>query len=179
MQAQAILDFWFKETGADQWFTLNESFDNDIRARFHETWVAATQDKLLYWRKDIFGRLAEIIVLDQFSRNMFRDSAEAYAHDAKALALSHEALYAPDFFSLSRQEADFLLMPFMHSEDLLTQHQSLILFKNYGTEEAFKFAEMHKDIIEKFGRFPHRNRILGRESTEEELQFLQTPNNQF
>ena len=175
---QTILKFWFEDISPSQWWTKDIEFDNIIREKFSVIHHAAQQGELFEWRSCEKGRLAEIIILDQFSRNIFRDSPQAFACDNAALVLAQEAISAGANNILTPQENAFLYMPFMHSESLKIQAISLKLYQATGTE-SYNFAVQHANIIEKFGRYPHRNAILGRASTEDELTFLAGPNSSF
>lgn len=179
MQARTILDFWFKETSPELWFRKDEQFDQTIAQRFSTIWEAATRGELSEWRKTIQGRLAEIIILDQFSRNLHRRSPLAFTYDGMALVLAQEAAQTKEFYQLSRLEAGFLLMPYMHSESAFIHQQAEILFKNYGTDNNYHYELKHKVIIDRFGRYPHRNEVLARQSTPEEIEFLKQEGSSF
>jgi len=179
MSPQDILDFWFQETPSEQWFTSDPQFDATIRERFTEVWQQASRAELSGWRSSIRGRLAEIIVLDQFSRNIGRGTPVAFAQDAMALVLSQEATRTSEFAELTQQENNFLLMPMMHSESTVIHQAAECLFRKYGSEESYQFELKHKAIIDAFGRYPHRNEILARPSTPEEIAFLQEPGSSF
>lgn len=174
-----ILKFWFEETDPSQWWKKDEKFDRIIIERFSGLHASATRCELFEWRKDAKGRLAEIIILDQFSRNMFRGSHLSFAHDALALALSQEAISVGADRLLNQIERSFLYMPFMHSESLKIHEVATELFLRNGIQGNLDFEIKHKAIIQRFGRYPHRNGILGRESTEEEIQFLKQPGSGF
>ena len=167
---QEVLDFWFVECVPSDWFKKSEEFDNEIRSRFLETYEAIVAGKTTEWRRSAIGRLAEIVVLDQFSRNMFRDDARAFVSDALAVELAKEAMSLWDEFSI--QERSFVVMPFMHSESLAVHDWAAKWFDEPGLERRKKYELMHREIIERFGRYPHRNRVLGRTSTPEEEAFL-------
>lgn len=174
-----VLSFWFVELPREQWFSGGAALDEQIRARFlavHAR-VAAEPDAALLG--DSRTTLAAVIVLDQFSRNMFRGTPGAFAHDAKALAIARTAIATGIADGLSRDERLFLYLPFEHQEDVDAQARSLELFSSLGDPELTKYAQAHKDIIDRFGRFPHRNAILGRTSTAEELEFLGSPGSSF
>lgn len=173
-----ILKFWFEELEPLQWFQKDLDFDLMIRKRFDAVYQAAKNNELFQWRESAEGRLAEIIVLDQFSRNIYRDQAESFANDAQALALSQEAvrLNIPKYFDKTKNA--FLLLPYMHSESIKVHEQALILFEQYAPDNL-EFEIKHKAIIERFGRYPHRNILVGRKSTLEELDFLSQPNSSF
>jgi uncharacterized protein (DUF924 family) len=179
MEYTEIINFWFDEIDTSLWFKKNEAFDQQLRDRFLEVHRSATQGELYSWRRYPEGRLAEIIVLDQFSRNLFRDSARAFAHDTVALVLSQVAIEAGDDNRIEKSRRAFMYMPFMHSESLAIHEQAVKLFSQPGLERNLEFELKHKAIIDRFGRYPHRNAVLGRESTDEELAFLQQPGSSF
>ena len=139
----------------------------------------AKQAELWTWRENAEGRLAEIIILDQFSRNLYRDQAAAFAQDAQALTLAQEAIRLGLDQQLAPEQRSFLYMPFMHSESKLIHEEALKLFEALGNPINLDFEHRHKVIIDRFGRYPHRNAILGRESTPEEIEFLKQPNSHF
>ena len=176
---QEVLRFWFEEIDPKQWWAKDAAFDQLIRARFADLHAQATRCELYAWRADARGRLAEIIVLDQFSRNMFRGSPLSFASDSLALALAQEAVSAKADLELSPTERSFLYLPFMHSESVKIHALALELFRKNGIQSNLDFEIKHKQIIERFGRYPHRNGILGRRSTEEEIEFLQQPGSGF
>ncbi|NJL99636.1 MAG: DUF924 domain-containing protein [Synechococcaceae cyanobacterium SM2_3_2] len=175
----AILTFWFDEIAPAQWWKKDPSFDQLIADRFGDLLRQAAQCELYEWRSDPRGRLAEVIVLDQFSRNIYRDSPLAFAQDALALGLAQEALRVGADDGLTPTERSFLLMPFMHSESLLIHELAVGLFEKNGIASNYDYELAHKAIIERFGRYPHRNQILGRVSTAEEVEFLQQPGSSF
>ena len=177
--SETVLSFWFTELTPEQWWIKDEALDQRIRARFNETHAQAARCELFSWRGTAKGRLAEVIVLDQFSRNMFRDSPAAFSCDALALALAQEAVACGADKALTAVERSFLYMPYMHSESLVIHEAAVRLFTANGIQNNLDFEFQHKAIIEKFGRYPHRNKILGRESTAEELVFLQQPGSSF
>lgn len=179
MNYQDILDFWFHADSQSLWFSQSHEFDQSIAQQFMSTHQQAARAELWSWRKTVEGRLAEIIVLDQFSRNLFRDSAQAFAQDSLALALAQEAISLDLDQQLSPEQRAFLYMPFMHSESRLIHEFALKLFQRLGNPTNLEFEKKHKVIIDRFGRYPHRNRILGRESTAEELTFLTQPDSSF
>lgn len=176
---QEILDFWFEEIEPSQWWVKDEKFDQLITERFSVIHASATRCELFEWRKSAHGRLAEIIVLDQFSRNIFRDSPLSFANDALALALSQEAISTEADKALYPIERSFLYMPFMHSESLKAHEVAMALYQQNGIPANLDFEIKHKNIIEQFGRYPHRNNILDRTSTEEEIEFLKQPDSSF
>ena len=174
-----IMTFWFKEVEPAQWFKKDLVFDQMIHNRFSETHQKARAGELFSWRETPEGALAEIIVLDQFSRNIYRDNAAAFACDAMALALAQEAVSKGFDGQLVDFQRTFLYMPFMHSESKLIHLEAVKLFESLGNQTTLEFEHKHKEIIDRFGRYPHRNTLLGRSSTEEELLFLQQPDSSF
>lgn len=179
MLYQQIVDFWFEEIDPALWWKKDDVFDALLVERFSETHARACHCELFEWRSEPEGRLAEIIVLDQFSRNMFRDSALAFANDAMSLTLSQEAIARGADKALTPVHRSFLYMPFMHSESLQIHEVAVELFRKNGIQNNLDFEFKHKKIIEKFGRYPHRNKVLGRQSTAEELEFLAQPGSSF
>ena len=175
MKPGSVIKFWFEELGPDQWFFKpTKKFDALIRRKFLKTYEAVVRGETADWRKNPQGRLAEIIVLDQFSRNMFRGSPQAFLYDSLALALAQEAIAAGADRKMSKDERMFLYLPFMHSESKKIQKESMRLFKSLGDKQTTWFALDHKKIIDTFGRYPHRNKILGRKSTAAEKKFMLT-----
>ncbi|NMF97476.2 DUF924 domain-containing protein [Aromatoleum toluolicum] len=176
---QTILDFWFDEVSPAQWWKKDAAFDRMVAERFGDMYAQAARGELFEWRGTAAGRLAEVIVLDQFSRNLFRDSAAAFACDGMALVLAQEAIAAGAEQALRPVERSFLYMPFMHSESLCIHEVAVQLFERNGIPDNLDFELRHKAIIERFGRYPHRNAALGRESTPEEVEFLRQPGSRF
>lgn len=179
LTSDAVLDFWFKETSPEDWWRSDPAFDAEIGRRFGAAHAAASAAELYEWRSEPRGRLAEIIVLDQFSRNIHRGSPRAFACDPMALALAQEAVAGSHGLSLSPQERVFLYLPFMHSESRLIHERAERLFASLGLVQNYEFELKHKAIIDRFGRYPHRNVVLGRESTPEERAFLEQPGSSF
>jgi uncharacterized protein (DUF924 family) len=179
MQADDVLHFWFTELTPAQHFAQDDTIDAMIRARFGATWEAARQCELWNWRGTPQGRLAEILVLDQFSRNIHRGTALAFAQDAQALALAQELVAGQHDQGLPATERAFAYMPYMHSESLAIHTQAMALFDHPGLENNLNFEVAHRDIIARFGRYPHRNAALGRTSTAQELAFLAQPGSSF
>lgn len=174
-----ILTFWFEEVDKKSWWAVDPAFDALISARFGAVLRQAAQGELYGWRATPKGRLAEIIVLDQFSRNVHRNTLQAFAQDPMALALAQEALAAGVVGALTPGERSFLFMPFMHSESSVIHQWAETLFREHGLDDNHKFELRHKAIIDRFGRYPHRNAILGRESSAEEVEFLKQPGSRF
>lgn len=174
-----VLAFWFKELSQKDWWAKNEKLDQEIKTRFGKYHEQAQRGMLHELRNSPEGRLAEIIILDQFSRNIYRDTPLAFAGDELALSLAREAVASGDDMRLPSEKRAFIYMPYMHSESLDVHDEAVILFENLGVEASLKYEHAHRDIIKRFGRYPHRNKILGRESTKEELDFLSRPGSSF
>lgn len=174
-----ILDFWFRELTPKQWWVKSDELDRLIETRFGALHQAAERCELFGWRETVWGRLAEVIVLDQFSRNLYRGQAHAFANDALALGLAQTAVADGADRELEATQRTFLYLPYMHSESLLIHAQAVKLFSQPGMENNLAFELRHQEIIERFGRYPHRNAALGRISTPEEIEFLKTPGSSF
>lgn len=190
-----VLVFWLGEPGAPplaqraQWYKKDEAFDASMRTRFAATLEAAVRGELNSWEATPRGRLAKIILFDQFSRNMFRGTPRAFAQDKLAAALALESFDNGHYEAVAPVERGFVLMPLMHAEDLEHQNRCVTEFKKLAAEapedlvayftSMVDYAVRHAAIIERFGRFPHRNATLGRESTPEEVEFLRQPGSSF
>ncbi len=174
-----ILHFWFEELTPAQWWKADPAVDARIAERFLPTLQQAMQGELYPWRSDARGRLAEIIVLDQFSRNVWRNTPQAFAQDPMALALAQEAVRADLHLGLQPDERAFLLLPYMHSESRLIHVEAERLYRDHAPASNYAFELKHKVIVDRFGRYPHRNAILGRTSSAQELEFLQQPGSSF
>lgn len=170
---QDVIDFWFHPDNVPNHFSGGEDFDNEIRERFLDTWKAGSEGLLFSWRENIKGRLAEIIVLDQFSRNLWRDDIRTYTQDKMAIALAQETIDHPDYDKLSSAEKRFILLPFMHSESLELHDWAKQHFLSLNDDGFMYYENMHRAVLEEFGRYPYQNVDLGRESTPEELKSLQ------
>jgi len=179
MDKTNILRFWFEEIEQSKWWLKDLQFDAMITERFAEVHQAATCCELSNWRTSAEGRLAEIIILDQFSRNMFRDTALSFASDPLSLVLAQEAISVGADVALNQSQRNFLYMPFMHSESLIIHDIAVQLYTNNAAKTSLDFELKHRDIIQTFGRYPHRNSILGRTSTQAELEFLTQSNSSF
>jgi uncharacterized protein (DUF924 family) len=179
MQAQTIIDFWFNQLIPKQWYVKDVVLDQQIIDSFSEVHQAVAAGECESWRETAVGRLAEIIVLDQFSRNMFRGSSLSFAYDSQALTLAQEAIRQGFDHQLSAVQKQFVYMPYMHSESLLVHQKAVVLFDQQGLEDNLDYEYKHLAILERFGRYPHRNQVLGRESTAEEIEFLQQPGSSF
>jgi uncharacterized protein (DUF924 family) len=169
---EEVIRFWFEEIAPKQWWAREAEFDQALTARFGATHAAAIRCELYAWREQPAGRLAEIIVLDQFSRNIYRDDPRSFAYDQLALCLAQEAVRAGADQAVAEDQRAFLYMPFMHSEAPLIHEWAIKLFSALGNESNLESERRHKEIIDRFGRYPHRNRMLGRASTPEEVDFL-------
>jgi uncharacterized protein (DUF924 family) len=191
-RAEEILSFWFAEPQDNKayyeerhslWFTADPQFDQEIRDRFTSDYQTAAKRKLMGWKEMPRTGLALVILLDQFPRNMFRDDPRAFATDPLAREVAIALIQRGDDQLLFPVERMFVYLPFMHSEDLIHQRQSVVLFQQLAQQRAYldsmSYAIRHREIIERFGRFPHRNAILGRLSTPEEVEFLQQPGSSF
>lgn len=176
---ERVLTFWFDEAGEAYWWVKDDTFDRLVEKRFAATHRAAVRGELFHWRATPRGRLAEVIAIDQFSRNIYRDRPEAFAWDGMALALAQEAVAASADQALSPVERSFFYLPYMHSESLLIHEQALPLYQANGIASGLDFEIRHRDIIARFGRYPHRNAIVGRESSPEEIEFLKQPGSSF
>ena len=166
-----ILAFW-RDAGPDRWYMPDDAFDAGVRQRFLSLWQRAAAGELSSWETSDDGALALVIVLDQFPRNMFRGDIRTYASDAAAREVAHRAIDRGVDARIDRALREFLYLPFMHSEHLADQLRCIELSREAGLAESAKWAEHHADIIRRFGRFPHRNRLLGRATTPDEQAFL-------
>lgn len=175
-----VLRFWFEEAGPARWFKRSDAFDEQLRERFLATWQAAAAGECADWRGSPAGRAAEIIVLDQFSRNLFRGEGRAFAQDGMALVLAQWAIATgadtsedtPEGAGMTPDQRHFTYMPFMHSESLVVHDDAMRLFTALGNEKALEYEIKHRDILCTYGRYPGRNAALGRESSPEERAYL-------
>lgn len=174
-----ILDFWFNELEPSQWWKKDAEFDSMINNRFGHIYKKAKSGELFSWRETPKGSLAEIIVLDQFSRNIYRDMPGSFSCDPLALALSQFSISKGFDKELSQTEQSFLYLPFMHSESAKIHNEAIKLYEKLDNPASLAFEMKHKEIIDRFNRYPHRNKILGRESTAEEIEFLKQPDSGF
>ena len=174
MVPEEILGFWYSHEMADHWFDSTPEIDRQIRERFEPVWEQAARGELTAWRESAEGCLALVIVLDQFPLNMFRSEAKGFSTEHLAIEVAKHAVRKGFDLQIPRERLPFLYMPLMHSEALSDQDLSLRLFEEAGLEESARFARHHREIVARFGRFPHRNAILGRESSVEELDYLES-----
>ena len=168
-----VIRFWFLDHGEDDWFGGKPEFDDALTEAFARTHEQVARGEAWTWRRTAEGRLAEIVVLDQFSRQLHRGSPEAFAQDKMALVLAQEAIAAGADQVMQPAWRSFFYMPFMHAESLVIQEEGMALFAALGNPEQLEFMKGHRDCIARFGRFPFRNKALGRESTEEEVAYMQ------
>jgi len=180
-KAQEILDFWFKETPSEKRFKKNESFDQLIREKFLKDYELASANEYDDWQDSSLGCLALVILFDQFSRNMFRDDKKAFEQDHKTRLIVNDAVYAGFLENMDESQRFFMLLPLIHSEEITDHEMAYYLLDKYlkdhpGLADIKKFWKDHTKAIRKFHRYPHRNKILGRESTTEETEFLNEPN---
>lgn len=174
-----VLGFWFEELGSDDWFGGGEAVDARVRERFLALHEALRHGVPASWRATPRGMLAAVIALDQFPRHLYRGDRRAFAADAAALGLAREAVERGLDRGMSKDERKFLYLPFEHSEDPAVQARSVELFAAVAEGDTLGYVLRHKEIIDRFGRFPHRNAVLGRESTPEEIEFLKEPDSSF
>lgn len=169
---QSLIDFWFSAEASRYWFKSTDAFDQQLIDTYADTWQQAKRGELDHWQQTASGSLALVIVLDQFPLNMFRGSAKSFSTEVQSRVVAGSAIEKAYDRELVVKQRSFLYMPFMHSENLDDQAYSLELFNQPGLEDNFRFAKHHYGIIERFGRFPHRNKILGRESSQTEIEYL-------
>lgn len=170
--ADEILQYWFSESMSKHWFNANEEIDADIRARFEKVWEQARQGELAHWTKSANGSLALVIVFDQLPLNMYRGQAMSFATEAMGIATARQAIENGLDKEIAKDRLMFMYMPFMHSENMQDQDYAVQLFRDAGLDENVKFALHHRSIVERFGRFPHRNEILGRSSSDTEIAYM-------
>jgi uncharacterized protein (DUF924 family) len=169
---QALINFWFSDQVSQYWFNSTEVFDQQLIDSYADTWRQAKQGELDDWQRTASGSLALVIVLDQFPLNMFRGTAKSFATESQSRAVARNAIENAYDREIAADRKSFMYMPFMHSEDLNDQALSVELFSQPGLDNNLRFAKHHYEIVERFGRFPHRNKILGRESSEAEIEYL-------
>jgi len=169
-----ILDFWYSENMSSHWFNSTPEIDREIKDRFEEIWSLACTGELDSWQDSASGSLALIILLDQMPLNMFRGQAKSFSTEARAISIAKQAIQHAFDKQLGNEQLIFMYMPFMHSESMQDQNRAVELYGAAGLHENVKFAKHHRSIVERFGRFPHRNKILGRQSSQQELDYLQS-----
>jgi uncharacterized protein (DUF924 family) len=173
LEAETVLQFWFVDHGPSDWFAGTKAFDEAIAANFGELHSQVARGEAFGWRDSAEGRLAEVIVLDQFSRQLFRGNARAFASDTMALALAQEAVRAGADLALDAVRRPFFYLPFMHSESLLIHDEAVRLYTALGDANLLGYEQKHREVVERYGRFPFRNAVLGRESSPAELEHLE------
>lgn len=176
---QEVLKLWFEDIDPKMWWSAEPAFDDLIRQKYEGLFQQAASGELYAWRMEARGRLAEIIVLDQFSRNMYRNSPRAFSQDTVALVLAQEAVALGMHHQFSPVERSFLFLPYMHSESRLIHVMAERLYREFALPINLEFELRHKAIVDRFGRYPHRNESLGRASTPEEMEFLKQPGSSF
>lgn len=169
---QNVINFWFSDRVSKLWFKPTPALDKEILNKFHHTWLNAKKRQLLFWEKSAEGCLALAIVLDQFPLNMFRGTEKSFSTESDAIRVSRHAIARKFDRQLNPSRASFLYLPFMHSENIEDQNLSVALFEKAQLQSNLRYAKHHREIIKRFGRFPHRNSILGRTNTKEELEYL-------
>jgi uncharacterized protein (DUF924 family) len=169
---QNLIEFWFSEEASKHWFNSTKAFDQTLSEAYEDTWVEAKQGKLDHWQQSATGSLALVIVLDQFPLNMFRGQVKSFSTESQSRDVARVAIDKGFDQELPASQVSFLYMPFMHSEDLDDQALGVELFNKPGLESNYRFARHHYSIVERFGRFPHRNKIFGRESSDAEIEYL-------
>lgn len=170
--SEALLTFWFSSSVRDHWFQSTPDLDAQIKARFEALWIDAAEGRLQHWAQTPRGALALVILLDQLPLNMYRGEARSFSTEARAREVGARAIDSGFDEPLSDEQRAFLYMPFMHSENLADQDRAVALYEAAGLRDSLKWVRHHRDLIRRFGRFPHRNRILGRPSTTDELDYL-------
>ncbi len=170
-----ILNFWFDESSSKRWFNSTPEFDSLISKKYQNLWKQAAGGALDSWQTTHLGSLSLVIILDQFPLNMFRGTPKSFSTESNAIAVTHNAITKGFDLQLEAIQLPFLYMPLMHSENLDDQNYSVRLFEQAGLEANLRFAKHHQSIIKTYGRFPHRNKILNRTSTTDELNYLSSP----
>jgi uncharacterized protein (DUF924 family) len=172
IQPDIIISFWYSKRISPFWFRSTEGVDQEIRDKFYDLWLQAEASKLDDWLSSAEGCLALVIVLDQFPLNMFRNQARSFATEAQAISVCKHAILHGYDHQIDKSKLSFLYIPLMHSENSDDQNMSVALYQQAGLDANVRFAQHHRDIIKRFGRFPHRNAVLGRESTQQEIEYL-------
>jgi uncharacterized protein (DUF924 family) len=168
----SIIEYWYADRIKSQWFNSTKELDQEIKNKFEPAWKDAIRGEYQHWREQAEGCLALAIIFDQFPLNMFRGEMESFSTEALAIKVAKEAIQKGFDKMLSKEQVVFLYMPLMHSENIDDQNLSVSLFEQAGLAENARFARHHRDIVQRFGRFPHRNSILQRESSAQELEYL-------
>ena len=169
---ESIIEFWYSDKTKSQWFNSSKKLDEEIKDNYEHAWKAAIRGEYKQWNESAIGCLALAIILDQFPLNMFRGEVESFSTEVMAIKVSKHAIEKGFDQEIEKEKVAFLYMPLMHSENMEDQNLSVSLFEKMGLEDNARFAKHHRGIVEKFGRFPHRNEILQRESTQSEIDYL-------
>jgi len=167
-----IINYWYSDRIRKRWFSSTPKLDQEIKKNYEQIWQQAANGKLEEWKSTPYGCLALVIILDQFPLNMFRGTAKSFQTESKAIEVTMTAINSGFVGMLSKDKLSFLFMPLMHSENIEHQNLSVKLFREYNLGDNLRFAQHHRDLIKRFGRFPHRNSILMRESTKEETEYM-------
>lgn len=171
-----IIDFWFSDEVRPMWFNSTPEFDALLHERYEQTWGRARAGVYDHWAQESLSALALVIILDQFPLNMFRQDARQYSTEAHARTIAGQLIDSGRDQRLSDRQKAFLYLPYMHSETLQDQDFAVEMYQKAGLEENLRFAHHHRDVVKRFGRFPHRNKVLGRQSSEDEIEYLKNSN---
>lgn len=174
IQPNDIIDYWFSKEISQYWFSSTPTIDAEMKQKFNDLWESAQQGKLDAWQESAEGCLALCIILDQFPLNMFRGTVKSFSTEQQSILISKHAINKGFDEEITQQQLAFLYMPLMHSENLKDQDLAVQMFEKVGLEGNLRFAKHHRDLIKEFGRFPHRNEILGRENTLAEIDYLKS-----
>ncbi len=174
--AESILEYWYSEKIKSQWFNSSPEFDQEIKSNYENIWLEALRGEYATWSESATGCLALAIILDQFPLNMFRGEVKSFSSESMAIKIAKKAIGLEFDKSIEKEKLSFLYMPLMHSENIDDQNLSVKLFEQANRVENLRFAKHHRDIVKKFGRFPHRNKILQRESSQDEIDYLNSDN---
>jgi len=170
--AESIIEYWYSDEVKSKWFNSTIEFDKELKSKYESIWKDALRGELMAWSENAEGCLALVIILDQFPLNMFRGEVESFSSEAMAVRITKKAIEQGFNKNIDKEKVAFLYMPLMHSENIEDQNISVKLFEEAGLMDNLRFAKHHRDIIEKYGRFPHRNKILQRESSQDEINYL-------
>lgn len=174
--AESIIEYWYSERVKSQWFNSTKELDQEIKDKYEDVWKNAIRGEYKHWKDNAEGCLALTIIFDQFPLNMFRGEVESFSTEGMAIKVSKHAIENKFDQLLKKEQIAFLYLPFMHSENIDDQNLSVTLFEKSGLSDNLRFARHHRDIVKKFGRFPHRNKILQRESSQDEIDYLNSDN---
>lgn len=170
--AELIIEYWYSDKAKSKWFNSTIEFDKELKSKYESIWKDALRGELISWSKSAEGCLALVIILDQFPLNMFRGKVKSFSSEAMAIRITKKAIEHGFNKNIDKEKVAFLYMPLMHSENIEDQNLAVKLFEEAGLIENLRFAKHHRDIIEKYGRFPHRNKILKRNSSQDEINYL-------